>query len=346
MKSKSLKQYSLSILTAVGSVVFSVTAHADLNQLVSGPVFEKLCAGSVTQLTPSSFGYHRTQIVSDSQSLFFVERRFGSLQEWVIKKTSDGVQEAELAAYAPQVRDLLIVQNELWLLFDKKILILDSVSGKQLHEIATFPLPTEFQHERAHEMTLFNNQILVANGSLGVAVIDPVEKKLVQLLGLDLRKQANDHWSKAVGITSVGNQIYVAVDNVTLPTPEHKPFNGVIRISGNDFRNIAQFPINQQTSGIVASVISTQGLGNELILNNWGNLHRVPVSRLMTPNKSFSVNYKQYLSEWQGQEYSVELLGDVLFTSKNEFIACAKISPDDNVNKVAKRVGIVFRGQL
>lgn len=318
----------------------------DSARFFSGPVFSELCQSGVYPVNSTSWALNRPQIAVTTDGFYFTERKFGENLQWLLNFSADGQTVRYLTAYSSEMRDIAVVGEKIWVLFNDHLDVLDRHSGKLIAQVKTVSQDlSQPLHERAFGMTVAGNKLYVAQGSLGLSVVDIADMSLEKSYMLGLRTQEEGHWSKAVGISQAEGKLYLIIDGVTSQTETSKPLNGVIVTSTTQLDAYESFAIDQRSSGVLTMVMSSQIQKNTLIMNNWGYLQSLPLSSLQNPHQEFKTDFKATRTSFDGKTYNVELMGDMVF-SDHHFFACGKFSPDDMVNHIPKRQGLVYQGDL
>lgn len=318
---------------------------ANTGDLLSGPVFSKLCESGVQLVKPGTWALNYAQLVASDDGFYFTQRHYGESVEWTVHYSSDGITEKTLVSTNFLIRDLAIVEDELWILFDDHLNVVDRHTGREVAQVkTTIEGLSEPRHERAYEMTVAGEKIYVAHGSLGLSVINIANKKLEKTFDLGLRTQKEGHWSRAVGVAQAAGNLYLTIDGVTLQTETSKPLNGLIIFPTSNPEAYQSLPINQKDSGLISMVMSSQVQGGSLVMNNWGLVQTVPLLSLQSA-KQFNIKYKATRTNFEGKVYNTEMLGDLIF-SGNKFYGCGKIAPDDVQSQLPIRKGVVYQGQL
>lgn len=160
------------------------------------------------------------------------------------------------------VVDVVTIDDRAFVLTYSAIEEWDLTSQQRLGVYETYEYEGQKAHyEHAQGMVLYDNQLIIAHGRLGVSVFNIRNRRIVKQFRL-IPQQAPLE-SMARDIVAVGSTAYVVMDNYHLIVPA--PFRGIIEI------DLKTQEVIREMSGLDPGVTSVNADSQVLIANYGGN---------------------------------------------------------------------------
>lgn len=301
------------------------------------------CANGIHQVN-SGWMMNRPQIVTAGDTVYVSKRVFGQ-STWTIDSIDASGKETTLANFDSEIRDIKLDGSTAWVLTSNELSALNLKSGKIEKHFTTIEPTADYpQHNRASEMVIVNGLAYVAHGMHGIAVLDLKNGKLLQSSTLGLDHQAGGHISKVVGVSFDGTQLIAIADSVTMASETSRAFNGILKVNLADLSVSVRALSDEANASPMTEVLSSEVVGNFLVVDNWGIVNKVDLAALHDGQK-FSARSLVSKVVFEGKSYLPEMLGDLLFDG-TMFVGCGKISNDDVANHIPHRTGVLVTGSL
>ena len=175
------------------------------------------------------------------------------------------------------VRDALLANHQIFVLADSEIIRIDTASGNETGRAPTQNIKPSDQllaHEKPRAIGLYDNLLVVAHGTLGVAVFDQDTLEFKNLINLDTDQKVK---SLAQDIAVKDDSIYVLADNFQInPVRPNVQFRGILEL------DIDQAKILNRFSGLDPGVTALARHEDAVLVSFGGN----PVWKLRTPLNS------------------------------------------------------------
>ena len=321
------------LLVCLGLLI--LTSHAQASQaqtlaFLQSENFDQICEKTVIkQKNKQGNYYHLTrQVFAESDDSLFVivkEKMGQQLLSRLLKVSKMDSSEMEEIYFSESfIRDLIYKNNHVWFLHSDRLGQINLQDG----QVTLLDLPnagTGKKNDRAYDMGWVNGKIVVANGLKGLAIVSPENMKLMGEKKLGLM-QPNGHKSVAVSIAKSGkDKVFVGISNITLPTQNSLPMNGIMETGVGNFDRPRYYPYDRQQAGILSRVVKMKVYGEMLWINNWGTLQFSDIKQIRKKRK-VEIGYIPLNATFDGEDWSQEILGEFQIMN-NRVYACAKASP-------------------
>lgn len=309
-------------------VLFQLQAQAESPRaFLESTAFDTLCSQTVYKKPPfeaigstwSNFYLLKRPVFSETPDFIFVglEKPTG---EYTVRKIDKLNPSNEEVIYSSTVfaRDLVVMNNQLWLLGSYTLTRVDLATSAT--SVLTLSKEGE-QHkmDHAYDMVGIGSLLYIAHGTRGVVVVDTETNTIVKTIDIGM-VQSNGHKSLASSIVAVNSKrLLVGADNLTMPQPESKPFNGLVDLQiGGGYK---KYPYR---TGILSSQSKLVVSGNTLWINNWGTLQFAALDAIAKDAAVFT-NYIPMTFFAEEKKWAAEPMGEFFVLGSDVFF-CAKRS--------------------
>lgn len=210
------------------------------------------------------------------------------------------------------VKDFVVVGENIWLLSGYELIEFDSF-GKEVsrHRYS----PNSGRYEKPMGMDLRGDEILIAQGTMGLVSFDLKTKKF-SFRHRSNTLQEDGRRSMAVSVTWEGNLAYVA-----LATASEAAFTGVVVINLDDNSMVNAAAYKQRRYGVLDVQAKVYFKNGKVYLNNGGWIHSF--SKLDILTKDFpKPRWQSIAREFQGRRSYAMIRGDFIF-DQGKLYGCA-----------------------
>jgi len=250
------------------------------HQAFQGNDIQRICDLTVVPAgKPGVYFLNYPSIQSDNHRLYFAQRNSENLNQSLFYSLSiDGHQEMQMIIPGVVV-DFLVDGDNLYLI--KKDSSLEKWSLAKREKQTSYPTTErsiDNLKKRPTGLVLFENQLFISHGMLGVTVLDLASGKITAEIPL-AQGQPYDLQSQAADIASNGSMAYITMESANYdPQGRGIPFNGFITVDMKSRNVMKQTPINttQEVFGFPKIEISN----DTAIVQNSGILLTYPLAML------------------------------------------------------------------
>jgi hypothetical protein len=339
------KENSMNFLTVALMLILQAQANEESPRaFLESKSFDQICAQTVVAKPPfESLGttwknFFLLKRPSFTEGNGFVYVGVGSTSDkykiFRINKSEPAVIE-EFYQTSGVVKDILWSQNSLWILKNRSISKLD-LNNKNLDSLVLSTQQLSHELDHAYDMATIGNELYISHGTQGIIVINKESFVVERKINLGLL-QSNGHKSIASPIAVIdSNRLIIGADNLTIPQPESKPFNGLIELNVKT-NSIRKYPYKTGT----LSANSKFFIENKTLwINNWGTIQFLPIDSL-AHEKAVYTNYIPTVFFQNEKKWSAEPLGE-FFVLGNDIFACAKRS-QLMTSQPEPKIGMAYR---